>query len=99
MHQQLTEEAIKQAITKAFYKPERIESIILRDWHLTISINCDYRYGKLNFSELVRLAEELDLPLANFEIWDIKPNVLEIFVDCDALTPVERPTSLKNLKK
>lgn len=90
----LSEDQIRHAIDASFERKARVQSILIRDWQLTVVIACDHLYGPVKLSELVGLAERLFVPIEQVTIWDLAPNVLEIFVDCDHPTPIERPTAL-----
>lgn len=91
--QMFTEDEIRQHVASAFAKPERVKTILVRDWQLTIVVSCSYQYGKISLAELEALAEKFDVPANNIEVWDIEPNVLEIFIDLDAPTPTDSPAA------
>lgn len=87
----LSEDAIRAAVMAAFARPQRVQTVMIRDWQLSVVVNCDHNFGAVALSELVRLAEELSVPFDQVTVWDLTPNTLEISVDCDFPTPIERP--------
>lgn len=87
----LSEDEIRAAIAAAFTRPQRVQTVMIRDWQLTVVVNCDHNFGAIAVSELVKLAEGLLVPLDQVTVWDLAPNTLEISIDCDFPTPIERP--------
>ncbi len=91
--QTISEDEIKQHVAESFAKPDRVQTILVRDWQLTIIISCDHRYGKVNLLELTTLADKFEVPSNTIDMWDIAPNVLEIFIDLDAPPPTDSPAA------
>jgi hypothetical protein len=90
----LSEEEIRSRVIAAFSNRERIQAIYVKDWDLTVVISVGHRFGKVPLADLVRLAEKLNVAPENIELWDgglKSPDTIEISIDCDTPTPIERP--------
>ena len=88
----MTEHQLRLAAELAFARAGlRIVSCVLHGFLGVVEIRCDHAVGKVKLSELCALADALDLPKGNVEMWPASSTSVEIFVDVDATTPIEIP--------
>jgi hypothetical protein len=83
---------VVDAAQKAFGRSAtRIKNIVTTDGLARILVHTDHRGGQITLEELVTLAYYLSLDAASVSLWDIEANVIEVIVDLEPRTPVERP--------
>lgn len=72
------------------FRPERVSEVVLHGWHLTILIRTD-RHQRITKTELDRLQELLGIAAENLELWDVHGGGVELSVDTDPSTPLDKP--------
>lgn len=74
---------------------DRLGVVVLHGWHATAFISTN-RYHRVTGAELLRAAILLDVGPECIEFWDMKTEGggIELSIELDAPTPVEKPVPL-----
>lgn len=87
----MTEADLREAAQSSFARPhERIVDVRVDGFIGTVTIRCDHLGGRIVLAELNRFAHALDLHESAIELWDEQPNRIELVVDPEGVTPVDR---------
>lgn len=77
---------------------DRLGVVVLHGWHATATI-ATHRYHRVTGAEILRAAILLDIGPESIELWDVKDfgdgvheGGLELSLDLDPPTPIEKPT-------
>ena len=83
---------VMAALTQAFSRLEtRLINIDVKDGIATVVLLTDHRGGRVGLDELLDFCQILGLAPQNISFWDAAKNSIEIIVDLEPVTPVERP--------
>lgn len=72
----------------------RLKDIVIKDGMARITLHTDHRGGPIGLDELIDVAARLEVPARNITLWDVGQNVVEVIVDLEPATPIERPRRL-----
>lgn len=75
----------------------RLADLSANDAHgesVTVHLHTDHAFGPVTLADLIAVGEALGAEANAVSVWDSRPNILEVLVDLDTPTPVERPLPL-----
>lgn len=91
----MTTDPVLERVTTAFHAVLGRERVVMvtisSDRYAVAHLATGHRFGKVRLGDLVELAQRLDVTFDQIEIWDDEHDAIEVTVDLDEITPIERP--------